>query len=248
MLRNFKLTLEYEGTDFCGWQFQPNGLRTIQDHLEQKLERIFKKKIHCIGSGRTDSGVHALAQVVHFKVDTVMKCSQIHRALNAFLDRDVSIAKIQNVPLDFHAQYSVKNKTYRYTILNRSYPSAHWRNRAYFYMHKLNLNLMRKAARDIKGKHDFKCFQAASQRSKIKNTVRTISSLNIVKEGDFIHISVTSNGFLYRMVRNIVGTLLAVGSGKISKDSIPKLLKGKDRKLSPPTAPAHGLCLMRVRY
>ncbi len=248
MMRNFKLTLEYEGTEFCGWQFQPGEIRTIQDHLEQKLERIFKKKIHCIASGRTDSGVHAVAQVVHFKVDTAMKPKQIHRALNAFLDRDVSISKIQYVPLDFHAQYSVKNKTYRYTLLNRPYPSAHSRNKAYYYPHKLNLTLMRKAARMIKGKHDFKCFQAASERSKVKNTVRTISQLSIVKEGNFLHISITSNGFLYRMVRNIVGALLAVGSGKIPASNIPKLLKGKDRKLSPPTAPAHGLCLMRVRY
>lgn len=246
-MKNFKLILEYEGTDFCGWQFQP-GQRTVQGHLEEQIKKIFKKDIHCIASGRTDSGVHALGQVAHFKADTIMKPAQIHRALNAFLDRDVSVAKIQVVPLDFHAQYSVKNKTYRYTILNRSYPSAFWRNRAYFYPHKLNLSLMRQAARLIKGRHDFKCFQAASERSKVKNTVRTLSQLSIVKEGDFIHISATSNGFLYRMVRNIVGTLLAVGSGKISKDVIPSLLKEKDRKLSPPTAPGHGLCLMKVRY
>ena len=107
---------------------------------------------------------------------------------------------------------------------------------------------MRQAARMIKGKHDFKCFQAASERSKVKNTVRTISRLSIVQEGDFIYIDITSNGFLYRMVRNIVGTLLAVGTGKIPKTDIPKLLKGKDRKLAPATAPANGLCLMKVRY
>jgi len=248
MMKNFKLTLEYEGTGFCGWQTQAKGLRTVQGHLEEKIERIFKEKVHCSASGRTDSGVHAIGQVANFKVNTIMKSAQIHKALNAFLDRDVSIAKVQEVPLDFHAQYSVKGKTYRYTILNRLYPSAFWRDRAYFYPHKLNLSLMRKAASDIKGKHDFKCFQAASERSKIKNTVRTIKTLSIVKEKDMIHISISSNGFLYRMVRNIVGTLLAIGSGKIPKDSVPRLLKGKDRKLSPPTAPAHGLCLISVRY
>lgn len=246
-MKNFKLILEYDGTDFCGWQFQP-GQRTVQGHLEEQIKKIFKKDIHCIASGRTDSGVHALGQVAHFKADTHMKPAQIHRALNAFLDRDVSVSKVQYVPLDFHAQYSVKDKTYRYTILNRRYPSAFWRNKAYFYPHELNLTLMRQAARLIKGRHDFKCFQAASERSKVKDTVRNITQLSIVKEGDFIHISVTSNGFLYRMVRNIVGTLLAVGSGKISKDIIPELLKAKNRKLSPPTAPGQGLCLMRVRY
>jgi tRNA pseudouridine38-40 synthase len=247
MMRNFKLTLEYDGYEFSGWQFQPYQ-RTVQGHLQEKLERIFKKKINCIASGRTDTGVHALGQVVHFKADTIMKPKQIQKALNAFLDRDVSVVKIQDAPLDFHAQYSVKNKTYRYTILNRNYPSAFWRNRAYFYPHNLNLPLMRKAAAKIKGRHDFKCFQAASERSKIKDTVRTISQLTITQEGDFVYITVTSNGFLYRMVRNIVGTLLAVGSKKLPVSAISDLIKAKNRKLSPPTAPSHGLCLMTVRY
>lgn len=246
-MRNFKLTLEYDGYEFSGWQFQP-GQRTIQGHVQEKLERIFKKKVNCIASGRTDTGVHALGQVAHFKVETAMKSKQIQKALNAFLDRDVAVVKIQEVPLDFHAQYSVKNKTYRYTLLNRKYPSAFWRNRAYFYPYKLNLSLMRRAASKIKGKHDFKCFQAASERSKIKDTVRTISQLTITTEGDFIHISVTSNGFLYRMVRNIVGTLLAVGSQKLPVETVSELIKAKNRKLSPPTAPGHGLCLMAVRY
>lgn len=246
-MRNFKLTLEYDGANFSGWQFQP-GQRTVQGHLQEKLQRIFKKKINCIASGRTDSGVHALGQVVHFKGETKMKAAQIQRALNAFLDKDVVVVKVQEVPSDFHAQYSVKKKTYRYTILNRRYPSALAYRRAYFYPWKLNLTLMKKAAKDIKGKHDFKCFQAASEASKRKNTIRTISVLTIVKEGDFIHISITSDGFLYKMVRNIVGTLLAIGSGQISANSIPKLLKFKDRKLSPPTAPSDGLSLIRVFY
>ena len=246
-MRNFKLTLEYDGANFCGWQFQP-GFRTVQGHLQEKLPRIFKKKINCIASGRTDSGVHALGQVVHFKVDTQMKPAQIKRALNAFLDKDVVVVKAQEVPLNFHAQYSVKNKTYRYTILNRSYPSALWHKKASFYPQKLNLSLMRRAAKDFKGKHDFKSFQAASEVSKVKNTIRTISRLTITKEKDFIHISVTCNGFLYRMVRNIVGTLLAIGSGKIPSNSVPKLLKAKNRKLSPPTAHPDGLYLVSVDY
>jgi tRNA pseudouridine38-40 synthase len=246
-MRNFKMIVEYDGYEFSGWQFQPYQ-RTVQGHLQEKLERIFKKKINCIASGRTDTGVHSLGQTVHFKADTVMKPAQIKKALNAFLDRDVSIAKVQEVPLDFHAQYSVKNKTYRYTLLNRSYPSAFWRNRAYFYPYKLNIAAMKRAAAKIKGKHDFKCFQAASERSKIKNTIRTISQLSVTKEGDFIHITATSNGFLYRMVRNIVGTLLAVGSGKMTAQEVGEIIKSKNRKIAPPTAPSHGLCLMKVRY
>ena len=231
-MRNFKLILEYDGTNFSGWQTQAVGLRTVQNHLEENLEKIFKIKVHCQASGRTDSGVHAVGQVAHFKVDTKIKASLIHRALNSFLDRDLSVIKVTEVPLDFHAQKDVKTKTYRYTILNRSYPSALWRDRAYFYPDQLNLSAMRQAARQIKGTHDFKPFQSAAQRSRIKNTVRTIKNLSIIKEGDFIHITITSDGFLYKMVRNITGALIAAASGR------------SDSR----TAPSHGLCLISVRY
>lgn len=231
-LRNFKLILEYDGTGFSGWQTQSEGLRTVQNHLEEKLEKIFKKKVHCQASGRTDSGVHALGQVAHFKVDTNIKPSLIHTALNSFLDRDLSVVKVSEVPLDFHAQRDVKGKTYRYTILNRFYPSALWRDRAYYYPHKLNLTAMRKLANNLKGTHDFRSYQSASQRSRIKNTVRTITKLSIVREDDLVHITVASNGFLYKMVRNITGALIAAGSGRSQAR----------------TAPSHGLCLMAVRY
>jgi len=233
-MRKFKLILEYDGAAFCGWQTQAPGLRTVQNHLEEKIERIFKKKVHCHASGRTDSGVHALGQVAHFKADTRLSPKIIHKALNTFLDRDLSVRDVREVPLDFDAQRSVKNKTYRYTILNRAYPSALWRDRAYFYPGKLNITAMRKAAASLKGKRDFKNFQSASRRSNLKNTVRTVRRLTITKEGDFLHITITADGFLYKMVRNIVGTLIAAGS--------------KDRKLAPKTAPGHGLCLVRVRY
>jgi tRNA pseudouridine38-40 synthase len=248
MMRNFKLTLEYEGTEFSGWQTQADGFRTIQAHLEEKLERIFKTKIHCQASGRTDRGVHALGQVANFKADTAITSVVIHKALNAFLDRDLAVLNVQEVPLDFHCQKNVKSKTYQYTILNREHPSALWSDRAYHYPHALNVALMRKAAKDLKGRHDFKSFQAASEASKRTNTVRTIKILTIVKEGDFIRITISSNGFLYKMVRNIVGVLLAIGRGTIPPDSVPKLLKSKDRKLAPRTAPSHGLCLMHVQY
>jgi tRNA pseudouridine38-40 synthase len=247
-LRNFKLTLEYDGTGFSGWQTQAEGLRTIQNHLEEKLERIFKKRIHCQASGRTDSGVHAVGQVVHFKVDTDIKASLIHKALNSFLDRDLSVVKVSEVPLGFHAQRDVKSKTYRYTILNRPYPSALWRDRAYFYPNSLSLSLMRRAANVLKGTHNFKSFQSASQRSRIKNTVRTINSLSIVKDFDLIHITITSDGFLYKMVRNITGALIAVGSGRLSPEHVLKLLESRERVSAPRTAPSYGLCLMSVRY
>ncbi len=245
--RNFKLTLEYEGTHFCGWQFQP-GLRTVQGHLEEKLERIFKKKVTTHASGRTDSGVHALAQVVHFKVYAAVTPAIIHKALNSFLDRDVSVGKVEEVEHDFHSQYHVKNKTYRYTILNRPSPSALWRDRAYFYPQKLKVTLMRRAAAALKGRRDFKAFQGASLQGRPSSTVKNVENFTVSKEGDLIHITITSNGFLHKMVRNMVGVLLLVGNGTMPLENIPKLLKGKDRKLLPKTAPGHGLCLMSVRY
>src|SRR5258708_28902118 len=177
-MRNFKLILEYDGTGFSGWQTQFEGLRTVQNHLEEKLERIFKKKIHCQASGRTDSGVHALAQVVHFKVDTPIEPSLIQKALNSFLDRDLSVVKIQEVPLDFHAQKNVKSKTYRYTLLNRAYPSALWRDGAYFYPHPLDLSAMHKAAGELKGNPDFIPFQTASQRCREKKKERKRKKIN----------------------------------------------------------------------
>lgn len=190
------------------------------------------KKVHCQASGRTDSGVHALGQTAHFKTETGIEASLIHKALNSFLDRDLSVVKIQEVPLDFHAQRDVSAKTYRYTILNRSYPSALWRDRAYFYPYKLDLAAMRKAAKPLIGTHDFKAYQSASQRSKIKNTVRTIKELKVTKEGDLVHITITADGFLYKMVRNITGALISAGNGRHR----------------PKTAPSHGLCLISVRY
>ena len=246
-MRKFKLTLEYDGAAFSGWQTQP-GLRTIQSHLEEHVQRIFKCKIHCHASGRTDSGVHALGQVAHFKADTHLKPTVIHKALNSFLDKDLSVARVEEVGLDFNAQYSAAGKTYRYTILNRTYPSALWRDRAYFCVDKLNVTAMRKAVAHLKGKHDFKAFQSASEASKIKNTVRTIDDLTIAKQGDLIHITVTADGFLYKMVRNIVGALIAVGRGSMPAESVLKLLKGKDRKLAPKPVPGCGLCLVSVQY
>jgi tRNA pseudouridine38-40 synthase len=245
--RNFKLTIEYEGTNFCGWQFQP-GLRTVQGHLEEQLGRIFKKKVSCHASGRTDSGVHAQAQVVHFKAHTAIAPSIIHKALNGFLDRDVSVLKVEEVHHDFHSQYHVKNKTYRYTILNREAPSALWRDRAYYFPEKLNVTLMRKAAAGLKGKRDFKAFAGASAKIRPSSTVKNVSALTIAREDDLIHITITSDGFLHKMVRNMVGALLEVGRGKIAPGSIPKFLQGRDRALLPKTAPGHGLCLMAVRY
>jgi len=249
VIRKFKLVLEYDGSEFSGWQTQSPNFRTIQSHLEDNLQKIFKSKIHAHASGRTDSGVHAEGQVVHFKVETDIKPELIHKALNAFLDKDLSVVDVSEAPLSFHAQNSVKAKTYCYTILNRPNPSALWRKRAYYYPHPLDIRRMRKAAGFIKGTHDFKSFQSASEGAKrLRTTVRTVSRLSIAKQGDLIHITITADGFLYRMVRNIVGALIAVGSKKIEPKDLLHLLEAKERIAAPKTAPSWGLCLMSVRY
>jgi len=244
----FKITIEYDGAGFCGWQTQAQGERTVQGELEAVFLKIFKQPVHAIASGRTDSGVHARGQVVSFKADTRMKPLEIQKALNSLLPADIAALEAKEVKADFHAQYSVKEKTYRYTVLNRKCRSVFLRDRVYFYPYPLNVARMRKASRDLVGAHDFKSFQAYDPLRAERQTVRTIKRIAIKKEGDLIHIDVTADGFLYKMVRNIAGTLLAIGSGQLSPDQMPKILKAKNRETAWDTAPAEGLCLMVVKY
>lgn len=252
-MRNIKLTLEYDGTDFNGWQMQDRSKRTVQGEIEKALSQILKKKTTVTGSGRTDSGVHAKAQTANFKTTSKMTPVQILKALNALLPEDVSVIAAQEVPLNFHARYSVKSKIYRYTILNRPTRSPLLRRESFFYPHPLNLSRMKKEAKFLVGRKDFKSFQASDsaideEGRRGKNTVRTIRRLEIRKNGDFISIDIEANGFLYKMVRNIVGTLLEIGLGKRPMGSIQKILKAKNRKAAGQTAPAKGLYLMEVHY
>jgi len=246
--RNFKVTVEYDGASFCGWQAQAQGERTVQGELETVLLKIFKNPIKVIASGRTDSGVHARGQVISFKVDTRMKPLEIQRALNSLLPADMAVHEACEVRTGFHAQYSVKEKTYRYTILNRKYRSAFLRDRALFYPYPLNITRMRQAAKYLAGRHDFKSFQAHDPLRVERQTVRTIKKIVIKKEGDLVHIDVTADGFLYKMVRNIAGTLLAMGSGQLPVDEMPKILKAKNRQQAWDKAAAEGLYLMQVKY
>jgi tRNA pseudouridine38-40 synthase len=247
-MHNFKIIFEYDGLGFCGWQTQAQGERTVQEEMEAVLLKVFKQPIKVIASGRTDSGVHARGQVVSFKADTRMKPLEIQRALNSLLPADIAVHEVLEVKSDFHAQYSVKEKTYRYTVLNRKYRSVFLRDRVYFYPFPLNISNMRKAAKYLIGRHDFKSFQAYDPLRAERRTVRTIKKITIKKEGDLIHIDVTADGFLYKMVRNIAGTLLAIGAGQLPPGDMPKILKAKNRKAAWDTAPAEGLCLMAVRY
>jgi len=245
---NFKITVEYDGTGFCGWQAQGQGERTVQCELEAVLLKVFKQPIRVIASGRTDSGVHARGQVISFKAVTRMKPLEVQRALNSLLPVDIAVLEAGQVKSDFHAQYSVKEKTYRYTVLNRKYRSVFLRDRVYFYPYPLNISNMRKAAKHLIGRHDFKSFQAYDPLRAERQTVRTIKKIVIKKEEDLIHIDVTADGFLYKMVRNIAGTLLAIGAGQLPLGDVPKILKAENRKSAWDTAPAEGLCLMKVKY
>lgn len=250
-MRNIKLTVEYDGTNYSGWQFQKSNfknkkskIRTVQAEIENTLNRILQEKVNLIASGRTDAGVHALAQIANFKTSSEMPLEKMHRALNCLLPSDIAITNIKETDLDFHSRFNAKWKIYRYTLLNRQYPSAALRNRAYFYAHPLDITLMRKQANSLLGRHDFSSFQASGDKN--KDTVRTIKRINITKQKDLIYIDIEANGFLHNMVRNIVGTLIKIGRGEPT--DIKKLLFLKDRRKAGPTAPARGLCLIRVSY
>ncbi len=250
-MRNIALTMEYDGTHFAGWQIQKND-RTVQGEIEKVLSTICRDKIKVVGSGRTDSGVHALGQVAHFKTACSMSLSDFLKALNALLPKDVSILKVREVQSRFHAQYNVKSKTYRYAILNRPVRSALNRQYSYYVPFRLNLPLMRREAQLLKGRHDFKSFQARDpadkDRHKEKHTIRTLKKISIRKKGDFVFIDVEGDGFLYKMARNIVGTLIKIGSGLIPAGGLLKILTGKHRPLAGPTAPPYGLYLVKVKY
>ena len=195
----FKVTFEYDGAQFAGWQTQAQGERTVQGELEAVLLKVFKQPIKAIASGRTDSGAHARGQVISFKADTRMKPLEIQRALNSRLPADIAVHEVRQVKSDFHAQYNVKEKTYRYTVLNRKYASVFLRDRTFFYPYPLNISNMRKAAKYLIGRHDFKSFQAYDPRRAERRTKRTIKKIAIKKEGDLVHIDVTADGFLYKI-------------------------------------------------
>jgi len=233
-MRHFKLTIEYDGTFFNGWQIQSKRNRTVQGEIELTLKKIFKKKVRIAGSGRTDSGVHALGQIASFFASTRMTASEVKKALNANLPDDIVICDASEVSRNFHARFSSKRKLYRYSILNRTLPTALQRQYCFFFPSKLNLRLMRAEAQQLLGKKDYRCFMAAD--------------LEVRKRGFEITIIASGEGFLYKMVRNIVGTLLEIGTGKAPKGSMRRILDSRDRNYAGDTAPACGLCLVCVKY
>jgi tRNA pseudouridine38-40 synthase len=245
-MRNIKLLIEYDGTNYQGWQVQPKG-PTIQGILEEKVGLLTGESVQLFGSGRTDSGVHALGQVAHFKTQNRMDIRTIQRALNSLLPPDIVIQKIEEVDEDFHARKHSKSKVYEYRILNRNLRSAFHRGYVWYIPQKLNLTEMKKATQSLIGEHDFSSFRSVGTPT--RTAVRRVRRAEWKKGRDgLIRFEIEANGFLKQMVRAIVGTLVEIGKGKMKAVEFRKILDSKDRKEAGPTAPAQGLFLKEVKY
>ncbi len=244
-MRNIKLIIEYDGTNYAGWQVQPNGL-AVQQVLEKALARVIGAPVRLHSSGRTDAGVHARRMIATFRTETTIPLRAFSDGLNTFLPLDIAVQEAEEVPVDFNPRRDAKGKHYRYTILNAPRRLPLVRLHTWHVREKLDLDAMRRAASHLVGEHDFAAFRASGCAA--ETTVRRIDALEIGREGDLINIDVTGSGFLRNMVRIIVGTLVEAGLGKRSPDTISSLLQAPDRGAAGMTAPAHGLCLVDVFY
>lgn len=244
-MRNIKLTIQYDGTNYSGWQSQKNSI-AIQDLVARALKKLLGESIKVTGASRTDAGVHAAGQVANFKSGTKLTLLNIKEGLNRYLPNDIVVIKIQSVDMDFHSQYCAKSKLYRYTIYTNNTVTPFKRNYTVKTKFKLDLSKMRKEARALLGRHDFSSFQ--STNSERQSTIRRIYRLDVVKKGRFIYFYIEADGFLYNMVRTIVGTLVNAGRGRLKEGSLKKIIKAKTRSAAGPTMPGKGLCLMKVRY
>jgi len=246
MTKNFKLTIEYDGSAYHGWQRQSTR-PTIQGTIEKALKTMTGRQITLIGSGRTDAGVHACGQIANFICETDLTPDIFQKGLNSLLPKDIVITACSEASQQFNARYDVKSKTYHYRILNRDLPAAIGRQYAWYIPQKLDLNAMNRACGHIIGTHDFKSFEGTG--SPRAHTRRHVIRADIVEKnaGDLI-FKIEGIGFLRFMVRNIVGTLVDVGRGKITADDVKQILQSQDRKLAGATAPANGLFLVQVTY
>ena len=228
-----------------GWQKQPNKLN-IQGEIEQAIKSVTGKEVELIGSGRTDSGVHAFAQVANFKIDTDFPLEKMAIAINSKLKKSIRIKKVEEVDEEFHSRYHCHKKTYMYIIDNSEQGTAIYRNLTYHVPQKLDVEAMQKAANYLLGEHDFSSFKSSGTSS--KSSVRTIYEAKVIKEQDRVIIELTGNGFLYNMVRIISGTLVEIGKGEKTPDDMKEILNAKDRKKAGKTLPPSGLFLANVSY
>ena len=240
-----KLIVEFDGTDYAGWQRQENAM-TVQQKLEEALERLFGEKITVFGASRTDAGVHAAGMVCHFDVETKIPVERIAYALNFTLPKDIRVKDSAQTAPGFHARFDAKAKWYRYTIYNHKHASALNRRTVAHVPYVLSVSSMQEALQNLLGKHDFAAFAASG--SVVKDTTREIYLARLQKNGDKIVLDIMGNGFLYNMVRIIAGTLIDIGRGKLGTDTFKKMLQTKDRVLGGMTAPPQGLILQRIYY
>ncbi len=246
-MKRVKLIIAYDGTNYCGWQKQINGI-TVEEVINTKLTELLKEDICVIGASRTDSGVHALGNVAVFDTETKIPAEKISFALNQRLPEDITIQHSEEVPLDFHPRFCNSTKTYEYKILNRTFDMPVMRLYTHFVYMPLDVEKMRRAAEYIIGEHDFKSF--CSQRTQVTDTVRTIYSLDISKDetNDVISFRISGNGFLYNMVRIIIGTLIKVGLSVYPPEHVGEIIEARDRNVAGPKAPAKGLTLIEIKY
>lgn len=245
-MKRVKLTVAYDGTNYCGWQVQPNGL-AVQEVLNRCLSELLKTKMEVIGASRTDAGVHALGNVAVFDTEARMPAEKFSYALNTRLPQDIRIQDSCQVPEDFHPRFQETVKTYEYKIYNRKFPDPTKRLYTYFYYYPLDVEKMRQGAEYLIGEHDFKSF--STYKPEVENTVRTIYELGIHRsEDDVITIRIRGNGFLYNMVRIIAGTLIRVGGGYYPPEHVKEILEAKNRELAGETARPEGLTLVEIRY
>lgn len=244
-MRRIHLIVEYDGTNYAGWQRQINAL-AVQQVIEEKLAKLTGEHIVITGSSRTDAGVHALGQSVHFDTESRIPGDKFAFALNTMLPRDIRIRLSEDISPDFHARFSTKGKRYRYLMYDAPHAGALNRNTHAHVIYPLNVERMNQAAKTLLGTHDFGAFAASG--SIVKDTVRTIWRADVTRNGNDIELIVEGNGFLYNMVRIIAGTLIGIGTGKINPDAFVRAIETGDRLDLGVTAPAHGLTLMEVFY
>ncbi len=244
-MKRFKMIVAYDGTHYNGFAKQPMGV-TIQGTLNEAIAKIVQHEVYTLGAGRTDRGVHAKGQCCTFDSDTLIPAERLAKAINSRLPEDITVKSVEEVSHTFHPRFGAKRKTYRYQILNAKIRDPFLYKYALLYPYNIDIELMRQAANEIVGTHDFACFCSAG--STVKDTVRTVYSIDIRKEEDLVTLDICGNGFLYNMVRIIVGTLLYVNEGKLAASDIRPIIESTDRTLAGPTAPAHGLTMLNIEY
>jgi len=243
--RNVRLTVAYDGTNYHGWQRQPNAT-TVEETLKTAIERILDHDVKIIGGARTDTGVHAMGQVINFETIKTIDHTSLSRGLNSMLPRDIRIREAHDADPAFHARYSARSKIYVYCILSQRHNSPFLTRYVLHDPHPLNLALMRRSAKILMGEHDFSAFKKKDEL--YRNPVREVKRIGVATRGSVIYVIIEATGFLRYMVRNIVGTLLLVGHDRINPADFEAILESRDREKAGPTAPAHGLFLREIKY